>query len=90
MALSVTLTDVIKDAQGRVRFIFGKEEITFPSVQDAQDYVRTKLDESRDVVKLLAMAAALKRQPTLANVAQLRGRTITIDLANVSNLVSIS
>lgn len=81
---SATITKIQTDADGKVRFQFGKREYEFSSLAAAKAAVRDQLILSRDTLEVIAMGLALTRQPTLSNPAALQGHTVTVDftLAN--------
>jgi hypothetical protein len=78
----VTLDKINKDASGRVRFLFGKSELEFPTIEAAREWARQQL--LKEQLQAIAVALCLTRQPNLHNLNALEGRTVNVDftLAN--------
>lgn len=86
MAQSVTITKVLRQ-NGRVYIRFGKREYEFASQQAVQEFVAQKLNT--EVLEALAIAIVVARQPTLANLALVEGKTLTVD-PTVNNWGTVS
>ncbi len=76
---SVTCTKIAKDPGGRIRFRFDNREYEFVNLAHLQSFVAATLDI--EVLHALFMRMAMDRQPTLANVTNLEGHGINVDLS---------
>jgi len=76
-AISVSLTAINQDGNGRIRLQFGNVEKEFSSLAALQSWVKDVL--TLDVLMALYCRIAIDRQPTLNNPAALTGHTLTVD-----------
>lgn len=79
-ALSITLTGIATDADGRIRVRFGKREYEFQNLDIAKAFVADSL--SRETLELIALKIAIDRAP--ANPQSLAGHAVTVDTSLAS------
>lgn len=90
VATSVTCTRA-RRINGVTHIDFGKISLEFRTVEDARDYIRSKLgDFDRETLIAIALAKLLQTDPTGANINLMVGKTITADLSLAANLVRIT
>jgi hypothetical protein len=76
---SATFTKIVKQDDGSIRFRFGKREYEFASLVAVREFVRRRLDQ--ETIESLALALLVSRQPSLANLAAIEGRTVVVDFS---------
>jgi hypothetical protein len=74
-AITVTLTAIARDEDGKIRVRFGKRELEFQNLAALQSYVTEKLDI--DTVGAIALRIAMDRAPN--NPEALIGHSVTVD-----------
>lgn len=79
---SVTVTNIVKEADGRVLIRFGKREREFSSLASLRQWASNVLD--RETLDALAIALMLERQPALGNPSAFEGHSIAVNFANAN------
>lgn len=87
MAVSTTCTG-ISQSGGRVFLKFGKTTLEFDSVQSAREWVRG--EDNVEAARRLLMAWWLQQNPSGSNPSLVVGKTLTVDLAAATNLVTVA
>lgn len=77
---TITVNNVVKEADGRVRIRFGKIETEFPSIEAARAFARDVLMDQNHL-RAVAIALMMSRQPNLNNPSVFEGRSVVVDFS---------
>lgn len=82
MPTTVTLTDVLKPAGGRIYINFADgTQLEFNSLADVQAWA-TEADLNRTLVQQFCVAFAMARSADLNNIAIVKNKNFTLDLSD--------